>query len=224
MAAVPAAGFAQWRAAETPHFVIYSEESDAEIARLAERLERVDGLLRLATGIYEAVDPVKVRIYVVESTDAVDKAIGLSGSNVAGFYDSNILGPFAVTPRKVRSDDSRFTPALVLHHEYAHHFMLQYFPSVYPQWYVEGFAELIGSSKFLPDGRIAYGTPATYRGDHLSFYWVPVQELLTKDPHKLHNFDLYGQGWALTHYLTFTKERAPQLRQYLLALKAGKPP
>ncbi len=31
-------------------------------------------------------------------------------------------------------------------------------------------------------------------------------------------------GWALTHYLTFTKERAPQLRQYLLALKAGKPP
>ena len=44
---------------------------------------------------------------------------------------------------------------------------------------------------------------------------------LRKPAEKVH-FDLYGQGWAITHYLTFSKERAGQLRRYLAALTAGK--
>jgi tetratricopeptide (TPR) repeat protein len=34
--------------------------------------------------------------------------------------------------------------------------------------------------------------------------------------------DTYGQGWALTHFLTFNKERSAQFRQYLAQLTAGK--
>jgi len=167
---------------------------------------------------------VKVRIYEVESTDQVEQALGLSDSGVAGFYDSNLLGPFAVTPRRTLSEGGSFTPDLVLHHEYAHHFMLQYFPSVYPPWYVEGFAELIGSSKILPDGKIGYGMPARHRGNEIAVNWVNVRDLLLKPPHKLRFLDLYAEGWALTHFLTFSKERSPQMRAYLLALRAGKSP
>jgi tetratricopeptide (TPR) repeat protein len=36
--------------------------------------------------------------------------------------------------------------------------------------------------------------------------------------------DWYGQGWAMTHYLTFTKGRSQQLRQYLAMLTSGKTP
>ena len=219
----PAAARAEWRAAESAHFIFYSESSDGDIEKLAARLESYDKLMRMATGIADDVEPVKVRIYEVASTFEVEQALGLTDSGVAGFYDSNILGPFAVTPRSTGWQGGSFTPALVLHHEYAHHFMLQYFPSVYPPWYTEGFAELIGSSKVMPDGRIGYGMPAKHRGSDIAVNWINVADLLLKPPHKLY-YDLYAQGWAFTHFLTFSKERSPQMRAYLVALRAGRPP
>jgi hypothetical protein len=219
----PAAAKAEWRAAETRHFTFYSESGDRDLEKLAARLESYDKLMRMATGISDDAEPVKVRIYEVGDIGDVERALGLSDSGVAGFYHSNIFGPFAVTPRRTLDNDLHFTPALVLHHEYAHHFMLQYFPSIYPPWYVEGFAELIGSSKMLPDGKMGYGTPARHRGSEIAVNWVNVAELLLKPPHKLRYLDLYAQGWALTHFLTFSKERSPQMRAYLTALRAGKP-
>jgi len=220
--AAPAAS-ADWREYQTAHFAIFSDGDEDSVTRLAERLESIDALMRLTTGLGDSIDPVRVRIYVVEDNGDVEKALGLSGSGVAGFYSSNILGPFAVTPRAMFGQ-GLFTPELVLHHEYAHHFMLQYFPSVYPPWFVEGFAELIGSSKILPDGKVGYGMPAKHRGQFILSGWLSVDEVLRKPPHKLHQFDLYGQGWVMTHFLTFNKERSPQLRQYLLNLVAGKSP
>lgn len=221
--AFPAAAQAEWRAAETAHFIIYSESPQDEIERLATRLEGMDELMRMATNIRQDVEPVKVRIYEVASNGDVEKALGLSGSGVAGFYTSNIMGPYLVTPRKTYFGTGLFTPELVLHHEYAHHFMLQYFPAIYPSWYVEGFAELIGSSTFMKDGRIAYGMPAKHRGANILANWVPLDEVLLKPQEKLTDLNNYAQGWALTHFFTFSSTRAPQLRQFLSALSAGQP-
>ena len=210
---------ATWREVETAHFLIVSDSPPDQIAKFAERLEKYDKLMRMATGTAQD-DPVKVRIYEVASTGEIEKALGLDGSGVAGFYDSNVLGPYAVTPRRTHGGGRYFTPALVLHHEYAHHFMLQYFPAIYPGWYTEGFAELIASSQELEDGRIGYGMPARHRGNEIAAYWVPLPELLTKE--KVSNLDRYAQGWALTHFLTFDKNRAGQLRNYLTAISSGK--
>jgi tetratricopeptide (TPR) repeat protein len=204
--------------------MIYSESGDKQVTELATGLESADGLMRMATGLPADAEPVKVRIYEMPDEGAVQAAIGEANSGIAGFYNSNILGPYAVTLRKAYSaSNGKFTRELVLHHEYAHHFMFQYFPATYPGWYSEGFAELIGSSKILPDGKVAYGWPARQRGDAIAFEWVPVREVLLKPPEKL-RMDWYGQGWALTHYLTFTKGRSQQLRQYLAMLTAGKSP
>lgn len=211
---------AEWRKFETQHFIIYSESDDKRVNELATGLERTDGLMRMATGLPKDDAVVKVRIYEMANEGEVENAFGLHGSGIAGFYASNILGPYAVTLRKAYGAEGDFTAEIVLHHEYAHHFMLQYFPGTYPPWYVEGFAELIGSSKALPDGRIAYGFPAKYRRD---IYWVDMRDVLLKPPEKV-PFDLYGQGWVMTHFLTFSKERSPQLRRYLAALTAGRTP
>jgi tetratricopeptide (TPR) repeat protein len=219
-----AAHAADWKAYDTTHFVIYSKSGDKEVERLASRLETIDGLMRMATAISDKIAPIKVRIYEVDNDGDVEAALGLSDSGVAGFYTSNIIGPFAVTPHSTTFHSGDFTPELVLHHEYAHHFMLQYFPAVYPNWYVEGFAELIGSSTIQPDGKVAYGMTAKHRGDRIAVDWVPVQDIFLKPPEKIHDFDLYGQGWAMTHFFTFSKDRAAQLRAYLNALNAGKSP
>jgi tetratricopeptide (TPR) repeat protein len=218
-ALVPATAHAEWREVETAHFRIISESSPAEVEKFAGRLESYDKLMRMVTGIKDE-QAVKVRIYEVAGLGDVEKALNAPNSGIAGFYDSNVLGPFAVTPKKTGAGGRYFTPELVLHHEYAHHFMLQYFPAIYPGWYVEGFAELIGSSKPLEDGRIGYGMPALHRGNEINAYWVPLQELLTKE--KIVYLDTYGQGWALTHFLTFDSKRSGQLRNYLAALGQGK--
>jgi tetratricopeptide (TPR) repeat protein len=210
---------AEWREMETAHFRIISESSPAEVEAFAARLESYDKLMRMVTGTKDD-KAVKVRIYEVAGLTEVERAINAPNSGVAGFYDSNSLGPFAVTPHKTKGTGRYFTPELVLHHEYAHHFMLQYFPAIYPSWYVEGFAELIGSSKMMDDGRIGYGMPALHRGNEINAYWVPLQELLTKD--KVVYLDTYGQGWALTHFLTFNSKHSAQLRQYLAAIGRGK--
>jgi tetratricopeptide (TPR) repeat protein len=209
-----------WQAAETAHFIIYSKGSQQRLEKLATDLESYDKLMRMATGMGDENDIVKVRIYEVDNTGDIERALGISNTGVAGFYDSNILGPFLVTPRSIDTETKDFTPELVLHHEYAHHFMLQYFPAVYPDWYVEGFAELIGSSKRLDDGRIGYGMPATHRGHDIATDWVALQELLVKE--RVTDVDTYGQGWALTHFFTFTPPRTKQFRAYLDALTAGK--
>lgn len=215
--AKPAA--AEWREVDTAHFIIISESSPNDIEKFAERLESYDKLMRMATNIGED-DPVKVRIYEVDSTGDIEQALGVHHTGIAGFYDNNSLGPFAVTPRRTGDTGRYFTPALVLHHEYAHHFMLQYFPAMYPGWYVEGFAELIGSSQVLPDGRIGYGMPAKHRGNEIAANWVPLTELLTKE--KVKFLDAYGQGWAVTHFMTFDKQRSGQFRRYLAAISSGK--
>src|SRR5688500_5137789 len=170
LASTPAT--AEWREMETAHFRIISESSPAEVEKFAARLESYDKLMRMVTGTKDD-KPVKVRIYEVDGLYEVEKAANAPNSGVAGFYDSNSLGPFAVTPRETKNTGRYFTPELVLHHEYAHHCMLQYVPAIYPGWYVEGFAELIGPSKVLDDGRIGYGLPALHRGNDINAYWVP---------------------------------------------------
>ena len=210
-----------WQAAQTKHFIIYSKSSNERIQELATDLEKYDKLLRMATAIDEDVKPVKVRIYEVDDMSDVQSALGLDyTTGVGGFYSSNSLGPFLVTPRRTGMNEYYFTPEIVRRHEYSHHFMLEYFPATYPGWYVEGFAELIGSSKLMDDGRIGYGTPARTRGHDIAVDWVPLQELMTNESVKY--IDTYGQGWALTHFLTFDKKRSAQFRQYLAQLTAGK--
>lgn len=219
--AADAASGRNWQAVETEHFTIYSKSPPERVAKFATDVESYDKLMHMATGRGDGKDVVKVRIYEVDGTDDIERALGVSNTGIAGFYDSNILGPYLVTPRTIDFETSAvFTPGLVLHHEYAHHFMLQYFPAVYPDWYVEGFAELIGSSKRLDDGRIGYGMPATHRGHDIAIDWIPLQELLVKE--KLTGLDTYGQGWALTHFFTFAPQRTKQFRAYLDALTAGK--
>ena len=219
-----AAGAAEpvWHAAETQHFIIYSKSPQQRIEQLATDLESYDKLIRMATDINDNLPPVKVRVYEVDGMNDVQKALGIDEtSGVAGFYTSNSLGPYLVTPHSIDAGiDPEFTAAIVMHHEYAHHLMLQYFPVAYPSWYIEGFAELIGASKVMDDGRIGYGMPARYRSHAIAATnWVPLQELLTHE--KVYGLDTYAQGWAVTHFFTFDKKRSQQFRQYLAALNSG---
>lgn len=217
---------ANWKEAETTHFRIMSSGDEAALRKFAERLEHFHGLLRLATGINEVGRPlVKVRVYLVANTGDVKRLYGDPNSNVAGYYSPREDGAIAVVPRTTGSGD--FTGEVVLFHEYAHHYMLQYTPAAYPAWYVEGFAEIASTASFERKGAITFGKAAQHRQYELDggmSYPVPgmLDGSYLNDQKKGRGWS-YGDAWLLSHYLTFSDTRRGQLREYLNAVNAGKP-
>lgn len=217
---------AEWREAKTKHFLIYSQDNEAKLHKFAERLEAVHALMLMATGKQDQENPYPVRVYVVADTQVVQSYMEHPDRDVAGFYRPMVTGPVAFTPRDTGSGESSFSPQVVLFHEYAHHFMLQYFPSAYPAWYVEGWAELVSTASFEKTGYVSYGKAAEHRRYELdlSDNLISASRLATtrqKDLNSEERARFYGESWLLAHYLTFDAKRHGQLAAYLAAFNGG---
>jgi hypothetical protein len=224
MLAIPGLARAEWREAETPHFRIFSDGGEQQLVRFSERLEMLDALLRKLSRA-PAGHSSKVRVILLDREEQVRRAYHGSDANIAGFYTVNMNGPMAVSPRRTDEQDSVWGPEIVLFHEYAHHFMLEYFPASYPSWYVEGFAEIVSTAAPMSGQRMAFGKAASHRQYSLmQSRWIPVEQLLTKSRAEFPaDADFYGQSWLLAHYLTFSRERSGQIYRYLAALATGRP-
>ena len=211
---------AEWRRAVTTHFVIYSEASPDDLRATAERLERFDGLLRRLSPSRPADSPIRLTIYMPRTVGAIQNLLRQYGP--AGFYRSDVAGPFAVAPRQSVSDD--FGADVILFHEYMHHFMLQNYPAAYPAWFVEGFAELFSNVRFERDGSILIGLFADHRGWSLRESPPPLRTLLFGRSRDLGAGQFYAHAWGLTHYLVISDERTGQLDRYLALIAEGRPP
>ena len=216
---------ADWREAETAHFRIYSAGDEKSLTKFAERLEQFHTLLRMATGANEAKRKiVKVRVVLVSSIGDVARLYGNPDAPVAGFYGPREDGAIAVVPRN--TGDGEFSGQLVLFHEYAHHYMLQYTPAAYPAWYVEGFAEITSTASFERKGAITYGKAASHRSYELDAVRYPTARMVdgsyVQDNQNGRGWS-YGDAWLVTHYLTFGDTRRGQLRNYLNLINRGVP-
>ena len=227
---------AEWWEARTDHFVIYSQDSESSTRDFASQLERYDNALRsLQSTKFEPItaDWQRVTIYRFGDIDDIGRLAHAPG--VAGFYKPE-LAPVEFTPVRDSKNlgsivhrDSRtdLDPRSVLFHEYAHHFMFQYFPAGYPSWYVEAFAETLATIDLKPDGSFHLGNPPQYRSDDLfhSMMTVTPQSLLasTSKPDFEDFYAYYSVGWLMNHYLTFEPSRKGQLQTYLRLVNEGVP-
>jgi hypothetical protein len=110
----------------------------------------------------------------------------------------------------------------ILQHEYAHHFMRQYFSWSYPVWFSEGFAEYFAPTVVEGD-TLRLGDAADMRIKALERErWIPMDDLLdgAQDSATREGM-VYAQGWLLTHYMLRDAARADQLQAYFAALRAG---
>lgn len=216
----------KWKMAESDHFEIYSDGDEKYLTKLSGRLEAIHYLLKIATNMKEPAGEkvVKVKVYAVGDIADVARLIGDPNSPAAGYYDAQLAGPLSVIPRNSGTDGS-FSAELILFHEYAHHFMLQYQAAAYPAWYVEGFAELAGTASFERPGVITYGKAAKHREGELRYTKrYPAAKMVDgryiDEKPGTENWG-YGDAWALTHYLTFSDKRRGQLGAYLSAINSG---
>lgn len=219
LATAGSAAHAEWRRAESPQFVVYSEGSEQLLRQRILLLEDYDWLLRTLTGLKAPPSPNKLHVYLAASNSALRQIRPGIGSQVAGFYSASPHGIAAVA--QIRGAGDRDFGQQVLLHEYAHHFMSQYFPTAYPGWYREGFAEYFMTAEFEED-RIEVGRYSDARAAWLADTgtWIPLERLLF-EPDRVRGDDVarfYAQSWLLVHYMFRSPTRRPQLSAYLTAL------
>lgn len=228
---------ANWRVAETEHFIYYSEAPADELRETVGRMEKFDGLVRALSGNTRPASPVKVVMFEVADMDAVNKTFPFYSEGVGGYYNSTSQGPFLVTFRNTlrSSSDSLFKAGRqsfawgpeVRQHEYLHHYMYQYFNANYPSWYSEGFAEYYGTMSFPEPNVVEIGHAPYFRIDTIRNQgWLNVEKLLTAKSYADVGDQiglLYAEGWLLTHLASQKPERGKQLQAYLNAVANGTP-
>lgn len=236
MLLAPAAARAEWHEARSRNFIVYSDGSERDAREFAAKLERFHFVLRTFYRVTAPPAAVPLRVFLLQSTNDVATMAGAQGSSVAGYYVSDARGLMLVGTRSQvtrRSQDvrtARYESELnsenILLHEYAHHFMYQYFPAAYPTWYSEGFAEFWGATRFLPNDVVDVGLPANHRfSTFRDLGWLPVQRLLsTYNYSQLAAEDLfllYAEGWLVMRYVFEQPERRRQLDNYIALINRG---
>lgn len=218
LAAGPAA--AEWKRAETAHFIIYGDVPEQTIRRYAQKIERFDSFLRAYYPIEVDHQIPKLEIFLADGRRDMERAYPGIGGSVAGYYSPNSGRIHAVVDTDAVSGD------VVMFHEYAHHFMFQMRANAYPSWFVEGFAEYYSTADVRPD-RVQFGRHHPGRIQALTLganSWARMEDVLTwrytasgRYPAYLY----YAQAWAMTHYFMSTPERTRMLGQYLAAVVRG---
>ena len=228
---LPATAHAEWHVAESDHFVIYADDSEKDIRRFSENLERFHSAMEFVTR-YEQETPSpsnRVTIYVAGNSRAVKELAGENSRNVAGFYIPRAGGSVAfVQDIRLKNGYPDFSTVVLLH-EYAHHFLISNSRFGMPQWMNEGAAEFFAAASFNSDGSVQVGRPAQHRAAELA-YSVDVSveelfdyELYLENKGRRHD-SFYGRSWLLYHYLVFNRERTGQMRAYQIALADGQEP
>src|SRR5436190_15018901 len=164
-----AAEAAEWLRAETPHFVVYSEDGEAPLRSYAQMLEDYDGLLRAFHGrpVGEAT-AYKLSVYLVRDEAEFRRVCPEVAGGIVGNYLTMEEDVFIVAIRDAMSKtaaDRSAGDATVLH-EYTHYFMLQNYPDAYPAWWVEGYAEYFMTAN-LGGEAITLGATNGYRAEQI---------------------------------------------------------
>ena len=211
------AAHAEWRRAETDHFIVYGDASEASLRRYARKVERFDALLRAYYPIKTDHEIPKLEIFMAEGRRDMNRVWPGVSEGVAGYYSSNNGRIYTVVDTRSSMGD------VVVLHEYAHHFMFQMRANAFPSWFVEGFAEYYSTAQ-LTDKRIQFGRHNPGRMNSLTMgfnTWASMEDVLKwriSDSGRFPAHLYYAQSWAMTHYFMSTPERTQMLARYLAAL------
>lgn len=213
--ATPAA--AEWRRAESEHFIVYSDGRESALRDYVETLETFDHILRLILPVKEG--PIrKLPIFLVGGRQALFSVHPYLPRYAGGAYIASAEDIFAVAIRNIDED--------IILHEYMHHYMLQNFDGAFPGWLVEGFAEYYAATEIEDDHAVLGGFNMGRVGALAQGGWISIEELLTLRGDQVRSADRYTYypvAWLMTHWFLGDERRRGQLQAYLDELGRGTP-
>lgn len=222
LALTPTSALADWRRAESAHFVVYSDGSERSLRDYVLKLERFDALLQTRFGGSGTGEIRKLPVYLVGDGRALRVAVPGLPAGIAGYYSNSENDVFAVLVRGGNDN--------LLLHEYSHHVMARSGDDQYPGWLREGFAEYFATATVSERGEASFGMPDPGRRSALQQNrWLPMDVMLRADsPLDIGNETgrsmYYAQAWALTHWLLADTGRVRNLSAYVGALHGGRDP
>lgn len=210
---------ADWRKAETEHFVVYGDRSERNLRDYAIELERFDTLLRAQLALPPTGVETKLTVYLVANRRELLVVESQLPPTVGGFYRAHFRDVRAVAIPGEGDDRLR--------HEYAHHFMFRNFPGSYPAWFREGFADFFMTATADGQGSATIGKPHISRVRALNnLRWLPMERVLTPwsvaDLTPEETAAAYAQSWLFTHWMMTSRERFSKLDGYLRDTAAGR--
>ena len=215
---------AAWHKAESENFVIYADDSEKDVRKFAESLERYHSALELISGrdIRVPSPSNRVTIFAVGGESHMRRLSGSSG--IAGFYVPR-AGASKAFVQDIQMPNGRpnFSTTVLLH-EYAHHFFIGSSRFAMPRWMSEGGAEFYAAAAFDKDGTLSIGRPSTHRSYELSMGGdLSARDMLDPTSKEQNHPAFYGRSWLLYHYLMFDADRKGQLQEYWTKLIDGQP-
>lgn len=213
----------RWLRAESTHFIVYGTGSERPLRSAVEELERYDATLRQLTQNSVVAAQNKLEIYILRGRDDLRQVWPDVPMTVAGVYYAN---PEQIAAFSINRDQG-LGEQTILFHEYAHHFMNQYFADAYPAWFSEGFAEYVSTAD-VDERRSRLGNYVEGRTQVLfDAPWISMRELLNVGydaPRRINISAFYAQSWLNAHYILSDPERRRAFSRYLTALKNGGDP
>jgi hypothetical protein len=215
-----------WRRAESENFVVYSRGGERALRGVVQNLEHFNDLLHDLTGAERPETPTRLAVYLLRDESALRVVWPTVGENIRGFYTYD---PESVEAFAIHADAGWEGGAQqILFHEYTHHFMMQYFRTAYPAWYVEGFAEYMSTAEF-ERGRTTVGRPSGTRAvtlvGHDRMRLLPTEAMLGTMPQDTDERTIfYAQSWLMTHYMFSTAERKRAFNAYMQGVTSGADP
>mgnify|MGYP001825498755 CR=1 FL=1 len=216
-----------WFSLENEHFVAYSSSSEKKVRAILEDLALVRAAMSQLTHLPLSESGPKTEVLVLKSKNDILKIMG--GKTSGGFTSTRDGRLLIVVPSSGYTDWAR----AIVRHNYVHE-LLRQMGRNFPQWYEEGFADLVTAVEFRDKNKafvvgkhpdelfyaIWDNTHEADWNDLLSNGWGPDAHIFKE----LRQFR--RQSWLLTHYATLGDDfgHSRQLAWYLELTNAGQDP
>ncbi|HCA57137.1 MAG TPA: hypothetical protein DEP46_04030, partial [Blastocatellia bacterium] len=233
--AIPALAQDKWTSVRSTNFHLIGDAKEAEIRRVATRLEQFREVFVQLLPSLKYSSPVPTTVIVFRNEKAFrpykpQSADGKAAKWVAGYFSPREDANYIVLSTEGESKQTYQT----IYHEYIHYLVNNSFGrSKVPPWFNEGLAEYYDQFSIEGDIRVNLGD---LNNNHLytlqNTKLIPLQQFFSVDYFTLnqqgsHSANIfYAQSWALMHYLIHGKggNRANEINAYLNAIGKGETP
>ena len=106
-AAIASPAAAAWNVAQSTHFIIYANDNAKHLEEFANKLERFDQAVRVATRMEDPPvgDGNRLTVFVLPSAADVRSIVGDKTGFIAGFYKGRVQGSVAYVPKQFGDQD-----------------------------------------------------------------------------------------------------------------------
>ena len=213
LSAVPDQGGPRWCRLESEHFVLESDQPEADARKTIITFERsLSAFFKLG---WDVQGGIAAKLHVVVFDDRTDFAV-FGGEDAEGFYlQSPLLDPLVVMPSV-----GRFGSWSTLQHELTHFISAQSLPNQ-PPWLSEGLAMYFERAHFGESQQFVVGTaPLEFHRLLVAYGRMSMRELWNGSPDMDPHF--YASAWLTVHYLM--SERGDAFAKFQTGLMNGLDP